>query len=311
MSLIATLGLAALIQAPPAPPKSLQPLKARLDQICLRFRGRLGYSLKRLTDGQSIDFRGDERFPSASTIKTAVALEAIRQVEEGKLKWSDTREVPNDMAKRQPSAWSYYFKDGTKPTLDGWVHLAITVSDNTATMVLQDWLGTDAINARMRSLGLKNTRINGRGALSETEQRYRDMFGWGMTTPNEMRTLLELIYLNRAASPEGCSKLLRFLSQQYWDDWIGGYVPRHVKTATKSGAISRSRSDTGIVFSSRPYILTIYTDSQKDQRWTDDNEGDLAIQRICWIVWNTLHPESPVPCPGPKGKFGHTGGILD
>jgi len=135
MSLVAALGIAALLQSPPAPPKSLQPLKARLDQICLRFRGRLGYSLKRLSDGQAIDFRGNERFPSASTIKTAVALEAIRQVEDGKLKWSDSREVPADMAKRQASAWSYHFKDGTKPTLDGWVHLAITVSDNTKSVV--------------------------------------------------------------------------------------------------------------------------------------------------------------------------------
>ncbi len=307
MALTTLVCLAAL--GAPRPPISLTPLKRRLDAIAQGFQGRLGYSLTRLTDGKRIHFRGDERFPTASTIKTAVMLEAVRQVEDGKLKWSDTREVPSDMAKRQQSMWSYFFKDGIKPTLDGWVNLSITVSDNTATMVLQEWLTTESINARLASLGLRQTRINGRGQMTEIESRYREMFGWGMTTPNEMARLLELIYRGKAAGPGGTERMLRILSHQYWDDWIGGYVPIDVKVACKSGAINRSRSDTAIVMSSRPYVFTIYTDSQKDQRWVDDNAGDVAIKKMASLTWNALHPERPYRQPADLKRFAHTGGV--
>src|SRR5471030_1314547 len=114
-------------------------LKPRLDSICQGFHGRIGYCIKLLETGETIDARGDERFPTASTIKVAISLEAIRQIEEGKLKWTDKHTVPPDDG-RQYSMWSYFFKDGTTLDVDGWVNLILTVSDNTATMVLREWL---------------------------------------------------------------------------------------------------------------------------------------------------------------------------
>lgn len=295
---------------PPLTP-NLDRLEGELKQVCERFHGRIGYSLKVLKTGKRIEFRGDERFPTASTIKTAVMVEAIRRVEEGNLKWTDKREVP-PMSGRQASMWSYWFKDGTKLDLDGWTNLMITVSDNTATMVLREWLGIDAINERMESLGLKSTKVFGPFPASETEKfRLRGMFGLGMTTPREMNRLLELIFLRKAASPAGCEKMLRILGRQYWDDWIGSSVPPDVKVASKSGAINRSRSDTAIVFSDNPYILTIYTDSQKDQRWVTENEGDQAIIKIAATVWNRLHPHRRYQQPKGWERFAPTGGGVE
>ncbi len=291
-----------------ASPK-LNDLDRRLDNLCDRLKGRMGYCLKVLNTGETIGHREDERFPSASTIKTGVMLEAIRQVEEGKLKWTDKKPVP---ATREASMWSYHFKDGTTPNLDGWVNLMVTVSDNTATMVVRDWLGTMNVNRRLEQLGLPNTKILGNAPESEKlVRRLRTQFGMGMTTPKEMNRLLELIYRGQAASTAGCEKMIRILSHQYWDDWIGGSVPPGILCASKSGAINRSRSDTAIVFGPNPYILTIYTDSQKDQRWTSENEGDNAIIRIAGLVWNTLNPKMPYSPPAGYEKFVPTGGGVE
>lgn len=286
---------------------SLAQLRQELDTVCRNFRGRMGYCLKVLKTGETISFRGDERFPTASTIKTAVMMAAVQMIDEGKLKWSDKRAVP-PMSGRQASMWAYHFKDGVAPDVDGWVNLMITVSDNTATMVLREWLGPENINERLAKLGLKNTKVLANGMQTESDRRLRGMFGLGVTTPNEMNHLLELIHLRKAASLAGCERMIRILGKQYWDDAIGASVPPHIQVASKSGAINRSRSDTAIVYSSNPYILTIYTDSQKDQRWVPDNEGDRALLKLSRMVWANLHPSQPYGPPEGSDKFAPTGG---
>ena len=292
------LGFVAMLTL--APVSRMEPLKTDLVRIADQFHGRLGFYVKNLETGEIAQYRGQERFPTASTIKTAIAVHAIREVDSGRMKWTDAH------------PWSYSMKDGIVLNLDGYVNLMITMSDNLATRVLREWLETVKIDATIRSLGLKDTLCLSSAPKTETRlRRLNGQFGMGMTTPAEMGQLLELIYRKKAASPAGCERLLRILCHQYWDDWIASTVPPGVAIASKSGAISRSRSDTAIVFAKHPYILTIYTDSQKDQNWSDENEGDRAIRRMASLVWRALEPETPYTPPIGYQKFSPTGGGAD
>ncbi len=301
----------AAVAAPKLAPPKLASLKPVLDSISQKFHGRLGYTVLIPDTGERISYLGDERFPTASTIKTSVALAGILDVEEGKRKWSDKRAVP-PMSGRQASMWSYHFKDGLKVDLDGWTNLMITVSDNTATMVLREWLGLYEINGRMEKLGLMNTKVLGTFPAKDViNNRLRGQFGLGMTTPNEMATLWSLIYKRKAASEAGCEKLMRILSHQYWDDYMGSAVPVGVTVCSKSGAINRSRSENAVVFAPTPFIVTIYTDAQKDQSWTDQNEGDVTIKTICSLIWNKLNPNRPYKQPKGYEKFWPTGGGVE
>ncbi len=267
----------------------------------------MGYCVVDLQSGKRIDFRGSEIFPTASTIKTSVALEVIRQVEEGKRKWTDKLEVP-PTGRREESMWSYFFKDGTKLDFDGWVNLMVGVSDNTATWLLRDTLTCDAVNARMESLGLPNTKVLGTFPPDRVrEVRLRQKWGLGMTTPREMARLFELIAKYKAAEPGGCEKLLRILSKQYWDDMAIAAAPIEVKVCAKSGAITRSRSEVAVVYGTHPYILSIYTDDQKDKRWEWNNEGEETIRKMCRIIWATLDPRGPFTLPKGYEKFNPTG----
>jgi len=302
---------AALFVGPP-PVHLLPPLKAKLDAICSGFHGRIGYCVKLVDTGEIIENRGDEKFPTASTIKTAVALEAVRQIEEGKLKWADKHVVP-PMDGRQYSMWAYFFKDGTVLNVDGWVNLMLTVSDNTATMVLREWLKPDNVNARLEGLGLNSTKVLWDNFPPDEPEKIklRQQWGLGMTTPKEMNRLLELIYRHKAASDAGCEKLLRILGHQYWDDYTGIATPVDVKVASKSGGIDRSRSEAAIVFTAHPYIVTIYTDDQKDQRWVPDNEGEVIIRKMSGVIWNGLNPKRPYTAPPGSEKFMPTGGGVE
>jgi len=296
--------IAALVLAP----KGLSALKLELDAICKPFQGRIGYCIADLTTGERIDLRGMERFPSASTIKTSVALEALCQVDEGKLKMSDKKQLM-PLKERQSSMWTYPMREGVSLDLDGYVNLMIGVSDNTATMQVQDWIGSKKINERMASLGLLNTQILGHWKDRTPEvAALGKKWGWGMTTPREQVRLFELLYKYKAASPAVCEKLLRILGRQYWDDIAIAASPIDVKVCAKSGAISRSRSEVAIVYASRPYALALYTDDQKDQRWTSENEGEVTLRKICLAAWRFFEPKRPFALPAGYEKFNPTGG---
>ena len=118
--------------------ESLAQLKTKMDDISRAFHGTLGYSLHhRGQDEGRISFNGDETFPSASTIKTAIMCETMRQIDGGEIKWDQELSVQASMEDRQEGGFAYYFKEGTKLSICDWVHLMITISDNTATMNLR------------------------------------------------------------------------------------------------------------------------------------------------------------------------------
>lgn len=300
--------LSSLVIAQNTSAPNLEKLKTELDPIAKSFNGRLGYCVVDLKSGKRIDFAGMDVFPTASTIKTSVALEALCQVDEGKRKMSD-KQVLMPTKDRQASMWTYSMKEGTSLDLDGYVNLMIGVSDNTATMQTQEWIGSKEINARMAKLGLLNTRILGhRKDRDSREDAWQKQFGWGMTTPREQARLYELLYQHKAASPAVCEKLLRVLSRQYWDDIAIAACPIDVKVCAKSGAVSKSRSEVAVVYASRPYVIALYTADQKDTRWVSDNEGEVALRKMSKIIWNAFEPKRPFDLPEGYEKFNPTGG---
>ncbi len=300
--------LATLLATASAHSPNLPKLEKQLNAISKSFHGRLGYCVVDLKTGNRISIRGEEVFPTASTIKTSVALEALCQVDEGKHKMTDKYPLlPTE--KRQESMWTFAMKDGTALDIDGYVNLMIGVSDNTATMTMQDFIGSKPVNERMMSLGLEHTKILGhRSDRDAQESAWQKEFGWGMTTPREQARLYELLYKHKAASPAVCEKLLRVLSRQYWDDITPSMCPIDVKVCSKTGAVNQSRSEVAIVYASRPYVLALYTADQKDERWVNDNEGLVALRAMSKLIWNTFEPKRPYELPKGYEKFAPTGG---
>lgn len=294
-----------------APPEMVA-LQPKLNKISKGFRGRLGYHLRYLDGSGEIGYRDTERFPSASTIKTVVMLEAFLQIEEGKLAWDEKLAVP-PLDDRQTSMWVSHLQDGKKIDIDGLIQLMMNVSENTATVMLAGRVGVEQIENRLLAWGFKDTACTIRVPQSNQRLvRLRSSFAnMGVTSPREMATLLEWIGTKKVGSQAACDKMIRILSHQYWDDFIAYHVPPEVVIASKVGALNRSRSDSAIVFGKRPYVLTIYTDNQKDQNWSSSNEGDEAIRTISKLVWEGLNPDQPYSPPEGMKKWAPTGGGVE
>ena len=308
--MIASLLSYALVGTEPVKLANLQP---RLNIVAKGFQGRLGYQVTLLETGEIIGYRNKERYPSASTIKTVIMLEAFRQIERGDLKWDEKLDVP-PLGKRNSSMWTAHLLEGSKINIDGLIHLMMNVSDNTATVMLSDRVGINNIEKLMLSWGLNDTACTINTSKEDNLRLYRlrqSFLNMGVTSPSDMSMIMQKIYHKQASSPAACEKMMRIMSHQYWDDFIAHSVPPNVVVAAKVGALNRSRSDSAIVFGPRPYILTIYTDNQKDQRWISDNEGDETIRKISSLVWNFINPQIPYQPPKDAKRWFPTGGGVE
>jgi len=289
-------------------------LSAEMNAVCKKFNGRVGYYVKNLKTGETIGLNAQDRFPSASTIKTVVMIEVANQIEEGKLKWAEKLKVP-PKGKRNPSMWAAYLEDGTAVNIDGLTNLMMNVSDNTATVMLADRVGVENIERRMLAWGLNDTACTIREPATNIRLRrlHQTFANMGVTSPSDMGTILERIYKGTAAKSRAASeRMVRIMSHQYWDDFFGSQIPPGILVCSKVGALERSRSDTAIVFGPTPYIITAYTDNAKDRTWGDNNEGHVLLRTLSRLAWKYLAPEQPYTAPEDAPRWFPTGaGVED
>jgi beta-lactamase class A len=133
-------------------------LDGRVRAEVSHFKGKVSVYAKNLDTGIVYELGGDERVATASTIKIAIMVEAFARVADGKAKWTDELVLAKEK-KVGGSGILHEFGDGLRLTLRDGVSLMMIMSDNTATNLVIDVLTADAVNARMESLGLKETRL--------------------------------------------------------------------------------------------------------------------------------------------------------
>src|SRR6266436_699682 len=191
-----TLALVVLLFAPSAfgQAKDSLALDARVRAETASCKGKVFLFAKNLDTGKTYSLEGDERVRTARTIKIAVMIEAFGRVAEGRAKWNDEL-VLTKAARYGGSGVLPELADGLRLTLRDCVNLMMLISDNTATNMVLDYLTTDAVNARMDSLGIKQTRIMRRvGSGDESKEgklEENKRFGLGATTPHEMVQIME------------------------------------------------------------------------------------------------------------------------
>jgi beta-lactamase class A len=282
-------------KAPPTKPQ-LPPaltLDARIRDAADSFQGKVYIYAKNLDTGKDYCLRCDEPTRTASTIKLAIMAETFRQVGEGKLKWDD--EIVLTKEKKQGgSGILFEFSDNTKIDLKTAVNLMIVVSDNTATNLVLDKVGTDNVNAFMERLGfaqIRSMRKIGGGGDSKlwlTDPSAR-LFGLGRSSPREMARLIELMERGELVSKEASAEMIAILKRQQFKDGIGRGEPDTIPVASKSGSLDRLRSDVGIVYTRRGRIaMAITVDDMRVVAYDQENPGLAMIWKLSQILQEGL-----------------------
>jgi beta-lactamase class A len=251
------------------------------------FKGKVTIFAKNLDTGETYDFRGDERVPTASTIKIAVMVEAFARVNEGKAKWTD-EVILEKQKKVGGSGILQELSDGLHLTLRDAVNLMMLVSDNTATNLVLDVLTTDAVNARMEALGFKNIKILrkvfGGGDSLANKDPDNKKFGLGFATSHEMVLLMEKLERGEVVSSAASKEMIDLMKREQVRYAIGR-SQWDLPLASKYGALDRLRSSIGILYTKKGKIaMAITVDEMPEVQWSVDNPGYLLMSRLSAIL---------------------------
>lgn len=202
----------------------------------------------------------DEAFPSASLIKVPILLEVARLVEFGLLSW-ERRYAITDAARVGSDGVVGDLSPDLQPTLRDLAHLMITISDNTASNMLLDLVGIEAVNATLRNLGLNATRVERRFLDFEARRGGRD--NW--TTAADMALLFSFFCTDLLP---GKDIMLRMLLRQNDYSILPAYWGEDIPFAHKTGGLDGIIHDAGILYPPdrprSPLIIAVLTADQPD-----------------------------------------------
>lgn len=266
-------------------------LQARLEKLVDGFAGTAGLYVRHLKTGVTVAIRSDELFPTASMIKVPILCALFDRIDRGELAYRKPLIYTKDRLYAGSDLLGS-FKDGEKISPSRLAFLMICFSDNTASLWCQELAGTGtAINSWLAKNGFENTRMN-----SRTPGRKGDWkkYGWGQTTPREMAELLLRIRTKKAVSAAASEEMYRILTNIYWDAEALSQIPPTVSTASKQGAVSRSRSEVVLVNApSGDYVFCVITKDQKDASWTANNAGFVLLRQVSRTLFEHFEPGHP------------------
>jgi beta-lactamase class A len=140
---------------------------------------------------------------------------------------------------------------GTTFTVDELLQRMIAHSDNTATNVLVERMGFDALNEAFQRMGLERTRLVRK--MMDFASRRNGVEN--VTTAEDVARLFRMFYHRRQVGPELSERCLEFLSRQEIRDRIPAGLPPSVRVAHKTGLERGVCHDAGIVFTPKGDLL--------------------------------------------------------
>ena len=261
-------------------------LPAAAKSAIRRFHGKVYLAAKDLKTGEVLEYSAHEKVQTASVIKVPIMVEVFAQAFEKRLDLGEELVVTQENLVRG-SGILQDLSPGLRLSIKDLVVLMITLSDNSATNMLMDRVGIGSVNDRMRQYGLKNTVLYKKvfKPASEPLPEEQKKWGLGVTTPWDMLMLMEKIYRNEIMDPAACEAMIEILKKQRDRDQIPRYLlgPRweNVTIANKTGALNQVRNDVGIVYTPQGnFVLSIFAQDSKDQKWSADNEATLTLGRM-------------------------------
>ena len=286
-----------------------QVLQQRLAAIVAAHHGKVGLYAKQLNTGKTVALDADAPVPTASVIKLTVLFHAMEELRAGRAHWDDKLTLkPGDGV--SGSGVLFFFDTPATFTLKDVATMMVLQSDNTATNLMIDHFGIDAINARTASLGLKNTYLYKKVSKPSVGPMPADQpkFGLGKTTAREMATVMEHIAgceLGGPAQPPDaaiCKAAIYMLQNQFYRNAIPRYLETIDSSETgsaignKTGSVNASRNDVAVVAGkSGPMILSIFTYENADYSWTADNEAEMTISKLAKEIVQAWSPEGLDP----------------
>jgi beta-lactamase class A len=261
----------------------------------------VGYSALHVESGRTVSSLGDQPFPMGSVYKFAIAIETLRQVDDGNLDLArEVRVTPEQFA----PGWSPLRDEAAgKPvtlTLANLVERMVRDSDNTACDVILGIIGGPAaVTRRMHELELPAIRIDRTETQIGADLDAPDGVASYWTDRRDTATPDALVELFRKfhARETGLSRSSHRLLLRHLTDTVTG--PRRIKSALPEGALLAHKTgsmpgvanDAGVITSpdgKDHIVIAIFT---KGRKTSTTEEIDDAIAAVARQVYEEFLPK--------------------
>jgi beta-lactamase class A len=257
-------------------------LNDAIGAIIGRNQGRVGVAIKNLQSGKTILVDEGRVFPSASTIKLLIMSELMKEIEGGKRRLDEVV-VLREEAKTGGDGILKELDAGHGFSLKEMITLMIIMSDNTATNILIDMVGMDAVNRRADELGMRETKLQRKMMDAAARKAGRDNF----TCAGDMLRFLETTYEGSNVSKERSDLMLSIMKKQQATGRLDLYLPvdeEGLVIAHKTGDLDRLEHDVGIVYSPGcAYIICVLTNETRTNK-----DGREIIGEISKVVYDAF-----------------------
>lgn len=251
--------------------EGLQPLLAQASANGLRLSVGVA-DLSGAFDDQTLLLGSEASYAPASTIKLLLIAALMQQVDAGRLRLSDTVPVdPDDIVggmgllQNEPTP--------QQVSLQRLAELTITVSDNTATNVLVDVVGYQAMAALAEQLQLQTMQF-GRKMFEAAQPPEKDNY----IDVRDSLQLLSQIYQGDFLGEESRAQILAWMSAQTVKSKIGAGVPEGVLVAHKTGENGPLSHDMGyLLIPGREVALAIFAETSNT---TDFNAAQAELNPV-------------------------------
>jgi beta-lactamase class A len=280
-----------------------------------KFSGQVAIAFQRFSDGSTKFTTGSSSYilnagktmRAASLIKIPILTCALEKVTRGELDLTQRHVLKMDEV-AGGAGILHTLQDGLQLTLHDLLTFMIIVSDNTATNMVIDLCGQDAINAYCQNLGLMQTKLIGKLQLPENKWNEAQRRGErNSTCAADMLGLLVRLE-QRELLPDDLTKVaIDILKRQQFTEALSRYLPRdaelfdeYVTVASKSGCLRGLWHDAGIIYDKHYnplYTLVVMTDGSADESYSWEQEGMMLIANVSRAVYNFIRADRTIQNP--------------
>ena len=260
----------------------LKKLQELFERTAQKGTGLLGIGFKDMNTGEEVYYNGDKVFPLASVYKIFVLCELFRMQKEGTFSFAD-RHTLLESEKSIGSGILELIGEGAVFSMMDLIMLMMSISDNTATKLLQQYTSDETVTANIiEPLGMKDTLYRSGAGLCNyynvTVEEYRKVTSSGgrfharngsyfrcvepknrQSSPRDMLKLLSLLQAGKFIDEETDRKILDIMLKCQTNSRIPAKLPHGVTVAHKTGTIDHLTNDCGIVYTDcGSYVLTLF-----------------------------------------------------
>ena len=234
----------------------LEDARQEIEDYADDYYGTAGVYAQDIKGGYGYGVNPDETFFGASVMKIPLLVAVFRKIDEGEVSLNDSFATESgDWA--GGAGWLQWEEAGTSHTVEDYMWMMMTQSDNVATNALLRLVGGPAyVNEVARALNAPDTFLyqkvtSERAVIPALDNR---------TTPRDMATILGKVYTGEAVSSDSSQKLVEIMYQNELQSSLKDGLPEDVEAAKKGGWLYKVYDEAGIVWhEDRPYIVAIFS----------------------------------------------------